>query len=99
MKTMVLAQSPWKTARRCLRKCIKEPPNEPATPLRGRNPRRVKSLSQREPRPHAHGSSVHGSQDLEAPKCPWTDGCREDVVHIMDGMYVSLSNGNDSAMR
>lgn len=30
---------------------------------------------------------------------PTADGRREDVVHIMDGMYVSLSNGSDSAMR
>lgn len=39
-----------------------------------------------------HSSSVHNSQDMEAPKCPSADEWIEDKLHIYNGILLNHEN-------
>ena len=61
-----LVQPLWKTVKRCLKKLKIELPHDPAIPLLGIYPEKMKTNSKRYMHPNVHCSTIYNSQVMKA---------------------------------
>ena len=80
----------WKTVWRFLKKLKIELPYDPAIPLLGIYPEKMKNSNlKRYMHPNVHSSTIYNSQDMEATKRPLTDEWLKKMWYIYTMEYYS----------